>query len=153
MGFTCFGGFYMRSFSVVLLLLCGVLVAGCGGGEGGGATISSSSPFAGTWSGPWTGVITSTGAAEKGTFDLVIVTQGLQNGGLITGSGVDPTASFTVSGNITSAGVETCTFFYPAGAYTSTGTLSIAAGQLTGTITDTISGVTYDTRTINLTKQ
>lgn len=126
----------------VLLFASVIFVtSGCGGGG------SNNSPFAGTWTGPWT----DSGNAQTGTLNVTV-----NNAGSLTGSISNTTTgqNGAATGSISSGGTIAATYTYPSQTYTTTGTVAIGGnGHLTGTVQEFSSGVLFGTATFDLTKQ
>ena len=118
-------------------LALAVLAVGCGGGGGGGS--SEPSPYAGTFSGPWT----STDLGQSGTTRITIATNG-NVVGTIRNNTEDLDGS--VSGSLSNSGSFNGTVNYPGLSSSSIrGTMAFnGSGQLTGTLIQRLDGEDYN---------
>lgn len=130
-----------RLLSGAALALACLSLFGCGGG--GHSSHTTTSPFAGNWSG------TYSSSGESGTASVVIAADGSYTGG-----GFDNTANenYTVQGAITTAGVVTGILTEGSLNASLNGTWSISNGHLGGAVTVSQDGVQGATNIYDMTQ-
>jgi hypothetical protein len=138
-------------------LLCGVILTGCGSGNGSAPTRSA---FAGAWSGPYNGSVSFAAGImtpQTGVLSATIGNDGKFTGGLEdTSAGAILNTSEPLSGTIGSNGAVTANLVTGSAnvTYTVTGAVTKnAAGHLTGTLTENLNGSDIGSITIDLTPQ